>query len=170
MIILLYRKRVYIKKKIAGLLVCVFMVLSLTGCGKEEIKTLKCTSKTDAMGISIEVSIIGTFGIKTEELKDYKIEYVYDYTEFFNQTGVTVTSEIVSQMKTAVKSELEEQLKDNKGLIINDVTNEGNIFYTSITSDYDTLKKEYPDKFKKDGEFTYEGFKKKSIEEQMICE
>lgn len=52
-------------------------------------------------------------------------------------------------MKTAVKSELEEQLKDNKGLIINDVTNEGNIFYTSITSDYDTLKKEYPDKFKK---------------------
>ena len=158
------------KKKIMGLLVGAFMVLCLTGCGKEETKNLKCSSEIDTMGISIQASVIGTFGKKTEELKDYKMEFVYDYTEFFKQAGVTITDEIADQMKTSVKSELEKQIKDTKGLTVGDVTNEGNVFHISVNADYDTLKKEYPDRFKKDGEYTYEGFKKKNIDDEMTCE
>lgn len=156
------------KKKILGFLVCAFMILSLTGCGKEEEKTLTCKQNIAQSGISIDMSNIGVF--EGSNLKEYRLEYVYDYTDFFKQTGVEITDEIAEQMKESVKTQLETQLKSQKGLTVGEIKNDGNVFSGTITADYETLKKEYPNEFKKDGEFTYEGFKNKNTENGLTCE
>lgn len=155
-------------KKILGLLVCSFMILSLTGCGKEETKTLTCTMNMNESGINIDASVVGSFGEKSEKLTDYKINYSYDYAEFFEQLGLEVTDDVTEEMVKEVKKQLEKELEDEKGLTI-EVSGDGSKIFGSIVGDYETLKKEYPDRFKKDGEYTYEGFKKKNTEDGFTC-
>ncbi|MDE5888976.1 MAG: hypothetical protein K2H20_03045, partial [Bacilli bacterium] len=155
------------KKKLLGLIVFVLMILCLTGCGKEENQTLTCKGDMSQSGIVIQMTANGTFGSKSKKMNDFSMEYFYDYTELFSKSGVEIDDETAEKMKTSIREELEKQFKDEKGIEIKEIKNDGNKFYVTITGDIDALKKEYPEKFMKNGEFTYDGFKKTYDEEGL---
>ncbi len=158
------------KKKILSSLVFVMMLLALTGCGKEENKDLVCKSEINQSGIVIQMTATGSFGSKSEKLNDFKMEYFYDYTEMFKQSGVEITEDVAEEMKDSIKEELEKQFKTQKGIEIKEIRNDGSKFYITITGDNEVFKKEYTENFKKGGEFTYDGFKSEYEGQGLTCE
>lgn len=158
------------KKRFLGLILFAMMALTLTGCGKEETKDLTCKAKITQSGMVIEMTAKGSFGSKSEKIKDFEMEYFYDYTDLFEKSGVKITDQVADEMKESIRTELEKQFKDKKGIEIKDIRNDGNKFYITINGDVETFEKEYPADFKNDGEFTYNGFKKEYEKQGLTCE
>lgn len=158
------------KKKLLGLVVFALMILCLTGCGKEESQHLTCKGDMSQSGIIIQMTAKSTFGSKSKKMNEFSMEYFYDYTELFSKAGLEIDDTTAEEMKTSIRNELEKQFKDKKGIGIKEIKNDGNKFYVTITGDIETLKKEYPEKFMKNGEFTYDGFKEAYDEEGLTCE
>lgn len=168
-IINIEKRDVYMKKKMQGLIVLGLVILCITGCGKDENKTLTCNGDRSQSGIILQITAEGTFG-SNKKMNDFRMEYFYDYTDLFSRSGLKIDDTTIEGMKNSIREDLEKKFKDKKGIEIKEIKNDGGKFYVTITGNIEILKKEYPEKFKKNGEFTYDGFKEAYDKEGLTCE